>query len=82
MQLYEQYRPRSWAEVIAQEKAVIKAQTTLKRGCGARSWWISGKSGTGKTTLAQLIAAEGADPFFTLEIDASDLTPAKLRELG
>jgi len=35
----------------------------------------------GKTTLAKLIAAEGASDFATDELDAGSLTPAKLREM-
>ena len=79
--LYEQHRPRSWADVLGQERAVKKAQTIIKRAWGGRAWWIDGNSGTGKTTIAKLIAAEGADPFNTIELDASDLTPARLREI-
>ena len=79
--LYEQHRPRSWADVLGQDRAVRKAQAIIKRAWGGRAWWISGKSGTGKTSLAYLIALEGADRFNVIELDASDLTPARLREI-
>lgn len=79
--LFEQYRPSQWSEVLGQDKAVQKIQKLIARSWGGRAWWVSGKSGTGKTTIAKLIAAEGADDFHTLELDASDLTPARLREL-
>ena len=46
-----------------------------------RVFVIAAPSGTGKTTIAKLIAAEGADQFNTIELDASDLTPARLREI-
>ena len=41
---------------------------------------VSGKGGTGKTTIARLLAQEVADEFFTQEVDAGALTVAQLRE--
>jgi DNA polymerase-3 subunit gamma/tau len=81
MQVHEQYRPRTWSDVVGQDKAVAKLQALAKRGLAGRAFWISGSSGTGKTTIARLLTAEVADPFFTEELDASDLTPAALRDI-
>lgn len=81
MQLQEQYRPRTFEEVAGQESAVTEIRTTIKRSWGGRAWWISGLSGTGKTTLAKLIAAEGADDFGTEELDAGRMTVNKVAEL-
>ncbi len=47
----------------------------------ARSQRSCVQSGTGKTTIARLIASEVADPFCTIEIDAGELTLSKLRQL-
>jgi len=74
MRLFEQYRPRTWAELIGQEKAVQKIDVLRRRGLGGRCYWISGPSGTGKTSLAYLIAAEVADPLFTTEMSADEIT--------
>lgn len=79
--LAEQYRPTVWEDVAGQDDAVRAIRKTLARGWGGRAWWITGASGTGKTTLAKLIAAEGASEFMTDELDAGSITPAKLREL-
>jgi replication-associated recombination protein RarA len=79
--LYEKYRPASWGEVVGQDKAVSRAQALGKRGYGGRAYWISGASGVGKTTVARLIAGEIADPYYVVELDASDLTPARLRDV-
>ena len=79
--LCEQYRPRTWDEVVGQDKAVAKIKALAKRGLAGRAWWFTGQSGTGKTTLARLIAQDVADPFCIEEIDATDLTPAKLRDI-
>ena len=81
MQLHEQYRPREWAEVVGQDKVVERVRSLAKRGLAGRAYWLSGGSGTGKTTIGRLIAAEVADEFAIEEIDATDLTPAALREL-
>ena len=79
--LFEQYRPRTFSEVIGQDKAVKRIQTIGRRGYGGRAFWISGQSGQGKTTLARLIAAEIADPLHVREIDADSLTSATLAEI-
>lgn len=79
--LYEAYRPRTLAEIVGQDRAVSQAKRVLARSWGSRAWWVTGSSGTGKTTMAYAIAAEGADEFFVEELDASTLTLAAVREL-
>ena len=79
--LFEQYRPASWPEVIGQDKAIQKLRTVGKRGYAGRAYWIAGQSGTGKTTIARLLAAEIASAWCIEEIDASDATPARLRDM-
>jgi DNA polymerase III gamma/tau subunit len=82
MQLTEQYRPRVWEDVVGQDKIVNRIQALAKRsGLSGRAYWLSGASGTGKTTIARLIAAEVASEFDIEEVDASALTVAQLREL-
>ncbi len=70
--LYKKYRPKEFDKVLGQPKAVHKIQTVLERGWGGRAWWISGASGTGKTTLARIIANQGADDFYIVEFDSAD----------
>lgn len=77
--LSEKYRPRSFDDVVAQGKAVARIRTVGKYGLGGRAFFICGQSGTGKTTIARLIAAEVADPFCTVEMDAGELNMATLR---
>lgn len=79
--LFEQYRPKSFSEVVGQGKVLATLQTLAKRGLDGRAYWIQGQSGTGKTTIARLIAAEVADRWSIQEIDATDLTPARLRDV-
>src|ERR1700680_2812666 len=79
--LTEQYRPKAWADVIGQDKVVQRIQALAKRGLAGRAYWLSGQSGTGKTTIARLIAAEIADPFFVEELDAATLAVSDLIEI-
>ncbi len=79
--LHEQYRPNRWADVVGQDKALARIQAVAKRGLAGRAFWIAGQSGTGKTTIARLIAADIADDACVCEIDATDLTPARLRDI-
>ena len=79
--LFEQYRPKTWAELIGQEKIVARIDQVRKRGLGGRAYWLSGGSGQGKSSAARLIAAEIADDMNIEEIDASEATPAALREI-
>ena len=81
MQLCEQYRPQKWADVIGQPKVIGTIDRLRKRGLAGRAYWISGQSGTGKTTIARLIASEIADEMNVTELDATGLTPAALREI-
>src|SRR5215831_12912415 len=79
--LTEQYRPKQWSEVVGQDKLVSRIQALAKRGLAGRAYWLSGQSGTGKTTIARLLAAEVADDFMVQEVDASTLTVSALTEL-
>jgi DNA polymerase-3 subunit gamma/tau len=80
-QLTERYRPHSWADVVGQDKVVQRIQALAKRGLAGRAYWLSGQSGTGKTTIARLLAADVAGEWDTEEIDAQALTVAALREI-
>src|SRR5579884_2162998 len=77
--LYERYRPRSFDQVIGQDRAItaLRALPDLR----GRAFWIAGASGTGKTTLARLIAHHVADPFFVEELDAGQLSAPDLSRI-
>jgi replication-associated recombination protein RarA len=81
MQLHEQYRPKTFADVVGQDRIVAKIQALAKRGLAGRAFWVSGSSGTGKSTIARLIAAEVADEFGIEEMDGGDLTIDRLRDI-
>jgi replication-associated recombination protein RarA len=80
--LAEKYRPTTLAEVIAQPKALATIQRLAESGgLAGRPYWIAGQSGTGKTTIARLMAQEIADPICIEEYDAGELTGAAVREI-
>jgi DNA polymerase III gamma/tau subunit len=82
MNLADKYRPTTWGDVIGQDKIVSRLRTLAARGALAgRAFWLSGQSGTGKTTIARLIAREVADEFLVQELDAAALTVAELQSL-
>ena len=78
--LFEQYRPAVWADVVGQSKVLKRIDAIRKRGLGGRLFWITGSSGSGKTTIARLIASEIADDWAVIEIDGADLTMDKVRQ--
>ncbi len=80
--LAERYRPRDWSEVIGQPKACAMLARWEREGkLGGRAYFLSGKSGTGKTTLARIIASKIAEGWNTEEMDAADLTADTLKRI-
>jgi replication-associated recombination protein RarA len=80
--LHETHRPRSFADVVGQAKALATIERFRQRGnLAGRAYWISGQSGTGKTTIARLIAAEAAESYGTTEIDGGQVTAELLEQL-
>lgn len=56
--LYRKYRPESFGEVIGQEHIVRAISGSLKTGKIAHAYLLCGPRGTGKTTIARIIAKE------------------------
>jgi DNA polymerase-3 subunit gamma/tau len=54
--LYRKYRPSSFSDVIGQEHVVRTVTNAIAAGEFAHSYLFAGPRGTGKTTLARLIA--------------------------
>ena len=80
--LFQKYEPTTLDQVVGQRKAVAVLRSIEKRGgLAGRAYWISGSSGTGKSTIAKIIAKSVADDIFVEEIDACGWTPAAVQEL-
>ncbi len=82
MRLYEQYRPKSFAEVIGQDAVIAKIDELRDRGLSGRTGAFIGPSGTGKTTLARLYAREVADLWDVREYDdPTELTADEIHSI-
>jgi DNA polymerase-3 subunit gamma/tau len=89
MQLCEKYRPRTWEQFIGQPKIVARVRAMVERadfgdGSGA-AFLFSGPTGTGKTTLAQIISrAVGVYPgpaWNYIELDGDKCNAETVRAL-
>ncbi len=54
--LYRKYRPKTFAEVIGQEHIIQTLTNAISSGIISHAYLFSGPMGTGKTTLARLLA--------------------------
>ena len=82
MKITEKYRPVRLSEVAAQKTATRKIENAIERsGLAGSSWWIAGATGTGKTTIARILADEFAQNEFTIhEFVGRDVSVDDLRE--
>ncbi len=68
--------------VIGQEKVVSQIERLSARCRGGRAFWLTGKSGTGKTTIARILAKQIADKLYITETVGRQLSPVKLKEIA
>ena len=81
--LYRAYRPQEWGEVRGQEHIVRVLEASIKNKKIAHAYLFSGGRGTGKTSVARILAREiGVTPNDMYEIDAASNTGVDdIREL-
>ena len=80
MRIDEKYRPKSLDDVIGQDRVISLVKVMAdKNDFGGRAFWITGNSGTGKSSIATLIAACLASNFTTFETTGRELTVSDLR---
>lgn len=56
MALYRAWRPQNLAEVVGQEKTVLALHNALEQGRVSHAYLFSGPRGTGKTSIAKIVA--------------------------
>src|SRR3954471_2289427 len=84
MSLHTAYRPTTWAQVLGQPGAVKSLQQVVKDKRG-KVFLFCGPSGTGKTTLARILAAAFAQGQGTVanldEINAASASADDMRDV-
>ncbi len=81
--LYRKYRPQSFKEVLGQEAVISVLTAAVKSGKTAHAYLFTGSRGTGKTSVARILAAAlGCQNADLVEIDAaSNRGIGEIREL-
>lgn len=54
--LYRKYRPENWSDVLGQEHIVVALEQALASGNVAHAYLFAGPRGTGKTSVARIVA--------------------------
>ncbi len=79
--LHEDYRPREFSELVGQDKAISRVRRIIDRPSFAGDcFWIAGPSGTGKTTLAWIIARQFCSDINIMELDGEACTIDAVRK--
>lgn len=86
MQLFEKYRPRTWSDVVGQDKAVSTVRRIVERpGFDRGAFWIEcagdNNSGVGKSSLAWVIARQLAEDFFIEPINGARLDKSAVKRI-
>ncbi len=83
LSLYRKYRPQSFKDVLGQDHVVKALQGALKEKHPAHAYLFVGSRGTGKTSVARILARElGASERDIVEMDAASNTGVdNIREL-
>lgn len=79
--LFEKYRPRTWSDIVGQDKAIACLRRLESNGgLAGRAYFLAAPSGVGKTSIARIIgrSVAGGDDFGVDELDGRELTESRL----
>lgn len=79
MNLTEKYRPEKLTQIVGQP-AAVNMLNRLKPG--GRAFYITGASGTGKTSIAKILAGQVADRLYIREVVARQLKASDLKDFA
>ncbi len=81
--LYRKYRPKNFSEVVGQDHIVSVLEASIKKGNISHAYLFSGSRGTGKTSIARILASEnGTHANDIYEMDAASQSKVEeMREL-
>ncbi len=82
--LYRKYRPQTFADVVGQDQVVKTLSSQIALGTIGHAYLFAGSRGTGKTSIARILARElGTSANDLYEIDAASNTSVDdIRELN
>ncbi|MCL2755540.1 MAG: DNA polymerase III subunit gamma/tau [Firmicutes bacterium] len=69
--LYRKYRPTKFSEIVGQQHIVKTLQNQIKNDSVNHAYLFYGTRGTGKTTIAKILARSLAEPTDIFELDAA-----------
>ena len=73
MNLYRKYRPKAFDEVLGNGAEIESLKKKIDKEDRPQAYLISGASGTGKTTLARILAQQfGANDLGIIEVNTAD----------
>ncbi len=81
--LHEKHRPTEYSDLVGQDAAVKRLRRIVDRdGFDGDAFWIVGPSGTGKTTLARIVARQFSHPVDVEELDGEACTVDAVRRVA
>lgn len=75
MSLFTKHRPKNFSEMVGNKHIITSVKALTEKKDVPHSWLFTGMSGSGKTTIARIIAKNlGASSSGIFEINSADLT--------
>lgn len=81
--LFHKYAPLTLRDVVAQSQVCNLIKFRYERGLiGGSAYWVTGQSGTGKTSIVDITTLMVSEPMGIERFNATTLTPSRVLELA